>query len=136
MDQSERRVKRIEEGRVAEAEFERELVRAMRRVDAPEGFAERVMARARTASQAGAVVIPRWRSVRVWTSGAIAAAVLAGVFVGEQVHVRRERERAELARQELARQQFDVAMRITGETLEQAREQMQEAGVRIGTDGN
>ena len=136
MGKREESLKEFEEGRFAESEFERELVRAMRRVDAPEGFAERVMARAQTARQARAAVIPLWHRARVWASGAIAAAVLAGVFAGEQVHARRERERAELARRQFARQQFDAAMRITGETLEQARQQLQEAGVRIGTDGN
>jgi hypothetical protein len=51
--------------------------------------------------------------------------------MAEQMRLRQERERTELARQ-----QFEAAMRITGETLEQARQQLQQAGVRVGTDGN
>jgi hypothetical protein len=111
--------------------FEEELSGAMRRVDPPEGFAERVMARARANDKPRARIVRFPHRTRVWVSGAIAAALLAGVFVAEQMRLRQERERTELARQ-----QFEAAMRITGETLEQARQQLQQAGVRVGTDGN
>jgi hypothetical protein len=111
--------------------FEEELSDAMRRVDPPEGFAERVMARAQANDKPRARIVPFPRRARVWVSGAIAAALLAGVFVAEQMRLRQERERTELARQ-----QFEAAMRITGETLQQARQQLQQAGVRVGTDGN
>ena len=111
--------------------FEEKLSDAMRRVDPPEGFAERVMARAQANDKPRARIVPFPRRARVWVSGAIAAALLAGVFVAEQMRLRQERERTELARQ-----QFEAAMRITGETLQQARQQLQQAGVRVGTDGN
>jgi hypothetical protein len=111
--------------------FEEKLSDAMRRVDPPEGFAERVMARAQADDRPRARIVPFLRRARVWVSGAIAAALLAGVFVAEQMRLRQERERTELARQ-----QFEAAMRITGETLQQARQQLQQAGVRVGTDGN
>jgi hypothetical protein len=109
------------------AELERELRQALERVDAPQGFVERTMARAHKdhATRGKLLVMPS--RLRTWVSGAIAAALVAGVFLGEQVHVRREREKAEIAQQ-----QFEAAMRITGETLEQTRQQLQEAGVRIG----
>jgi hypothetical protein len=65
--------------------------------------------------------------LRVWSGGAIAAALVAGVFAGQQVHERRERQKAELAEQ-----QFETAMRITDQTLDQVRLQLQQAGVPVG----
>jgi ElaB/YqjD/DUF883 family membrane-anchored ribosome-binding protein len=108
------------------AEFEQHLSVALKRVDAPVGFADRVMERARAAKPAGAKVVTM-RPRRVWASGAVAAVMVIGVFVGEQTHLRHERERAELAQR-----QFDTAMRITDQTLEHVREQLQQAGVTVG----
>ena len=111
------------------AELEQYLSHVLRRVDAPKGFAERTIARARAGSapRGKLLVMPtRWRA---WTSGAIAAALAAGVFVGQQVHVRQQRQKAEMAQQ-----QFEAAMRITGETLEQTRLQLERAGVSMGQD--
>jgi hypothetical protein len=108
-------------------EFETYLTQAMRRVDAPKGFAERTMARARAGGGSRGKLLTMPSRLRAWTGGAIAAALIAGVFVGNQIHVRREREKVEIAQQ-----QFEAAMRITGETLEQTRQQLQQAGVRIG----
>jgi RNA polymerase sigma-70 factor (ECF subfamily) len=108
------------------AGLEQELTQALRRVDAPAGFAERTMARAGTAKPAAAKVVtmaPR----RVWASGAIAAVLMVGALVGEQTHLRHERDRAEQAQR-----QFDAAMRITDQTLEHVREQLQQAGVNVG----
>jgi hypothetical protein len=107
-------------------ELEQRLTVALRPVDAPEGFADRVMERARTAKPAPAKVVtmaPR----RVWAGGAIAAVLMVGAFAGEQTHLRHERERAEQAQR-----QFDTAMRITDQTLEHVREQLQQAGVTVG----
>ena len=64
---------------------------------------------------------------RLWAGGAIAAALLAGAVTGEEIHLRRQRQRVELAQR-----QFEVAMRITDETLDNVRRQLQQAGVRIG----
>ena len=58
---------------------------------------------------------------------AIAATLLAGVFVADQTHVRHQRQQAELAQQ-----QFDAAMRITDQTLDHVRQQLQQAGVPVG----
>ena len=99
----------------------------MRAVDPPEGFADRVMARAQLPAPAQAKVVRMQPRARPWISGAIAAALLAGVYVGDQMHLHHERERAELAQQ-----QFETAMRITDETLDHVRLQLQQAGVRIG----
>jgi hypothetical protein len=106
------------------ADLERYLAEAMRRVDAPEGFADRVMARTRPAA-GGAKVLMMPTRTRAWVGGAIAAALLAGVLVGDQMHVRRERA-------EEAQRQFEAGMRITDAALEHTREQLERAGVLVG----
>lgn len=111
------------------AELEQYLTHALRRVDAPKGFAERTLARAQAGSAPRGKLLVMPTRLRAWTSGAIAAALAAGVFVGEQIHVRHQREKAEVAQQ-----QFEAAMRITGETLEQTRMELRRAGVSIGQD--
>jgi hypothetical protein len=108
-------------------QFEQELTQAMRAVDPPEGFAGRVLARAQASVRPRARVLTMPRRWQSWATGAIAAALLAGVFVGDQVHVRRQRERAELAQR-----QFEAGMRITDEALQHTREQLAQAGVRFG----
>jgi hypothetical protein len=107
-------------------EFERNLAQALRPVDAPEGFADRVMARAQGSTPGAAKVIRMPLRTRMWATGAIAAALVAGVFA-EQTHVRHQREKAELAQQ-----QFEAAMRITDQTLDHVKQQLQQAGVSIG----
>jgi len=108
------------------AALEQSLTAALERVDPPEGFADRVMARTEPSGSAPAKVI-RMKPRRVWASGAIAAAVLVGAFTGEEVHLRHQRERAELAQR-----QFETAMRITDQTLERVRQQLQQAGLSVG----
>ena len=109
------------------AELEQYLTQALRHVDAPKGFADRTLARAHASGAPRGKILRMPTRLRAWTSGAIAAVLVTGVFVGDQVHVRREREKAELAQR-----QFEAAMRITGETLEQTRLQLQQAGVPMG----
>ncbi len=108
------------------AELEEYLTHALQRVDAPKGFADRAMARARPAPARAKVLMMPSR-VRVWVSGAIAAALLAGVLVGDQVYMRRQRERAEEAQR-----QFEAGMRITDAALEHTRQQLRRAGVLVG----
>jgi type VI protein secretion system component VasF len=107
--------------------FEQDLAQAMRGIDPPEGFAERVLARAQASEQPRARVLAMPRRLPLWTSGAIAAALLVGVFAGDQLRARHQRERAQLAQQ-----QFEAGVRITDETLEHTREQLAQAGVRFG----
>lgn len=107
-------------------QLEQYLTEALRRVDAPEGFADRVMARARRAPARAKILTMPLRA-RAWLGGAIAAALLAGVFVGDQVHERRERERADTAQR-----QFEAGMRITDAALEHTRDQLRRAGVLVG----
>ncbi len=121
------------------AEFELQLARAMARVDAPEGFAGRVIARAQSGdadstqvSEArpgapGVVVIPKrsglWR-MQAWMGGAIAAVLAIGMYGAEVLHQRREQAKAD--------QQFAVAVQVTDHALAQTREQLQRAGLKLG----
>jgi hypothetical protein len=108
------------------AEFELQLARAMRRVDAPEGFADRIMERSAIPAERVIVMRPRGRLVRMqaWMGGAIAAALALGMFGAEQIHQRREQARAD--------QQFAVAMQATDHALDQTRAQLQRAGLNLG----
>ncbi|MGA7155792.1 MAG: hypothetical protein WBY53_03030 [Acidobacteriaceae bacterium] len=115
------------------AEFELALARAMSRVDAPEGFAERVMERAADSSEMTQKVVamrPRRQLLRMqaWMGGAIAAVLVVGLFGAEQMHLRRER--AEKAA--MATQQFEAAVQVTDHALAQTREQLQRAGLNFG----
>jgi hypothetical protein len=108
--------------------FEQELKQAMRAVDPPEGFADRLMARVEApGASVRSKVLTMARRPQTWVGGAVAAAVLVGALVGDQAHVRRQREKTLQAQQ-----QFEAAMRITGETLDEARQQLQRAGVPVG----
>jgi hypothetical protein len=112
------------------AEFELRLARAMRRVDAPEGFAERVMET--SASPAEKVIVMRPRSglwqMQAWAGGAIAAVLVLGMFGAEQLHQRHEQAKQTA----MANQQFAVAMQVTDHALMQTREQLQRAGLNLG----
>ena len=115
-----------------DSEFELQLKEALRSVAPPEGFADRVMARAHAPAPATIIRMPlRARPwVRGMISGAIAAGLLVGVYTGEQAHQRHERY--ERQRAERAQQQFDTGMRITDQTLEHVRVQLQQAGIAVG----
>ena len=108
------------------AELERQLTQALRPVGPPDGFADRILARAQASAPATAKVIQMPLRRRAWASGAIAAALVAGVF-GYESHVRYERQQAEVAQQ-----QFEAAMRITDQTMQHVRQQLQQAGVSVG----
>jgi hypothetical protein len=95
-------------------EFEDELRRSLRRMEAPEGFADRVMARVREAS--GRRVIPgvipiggRKPSPKRW----IAAAVAAGVLLSAGGWRYREYQRGVKAKEQLL-----TALAITGSKLD------------------
>jgi hypothetical protein len=140
--------------------FEHDLAKALQRVSAPEGFAQRVMGRVCADPDVdGASVVHGARAVlddgvrgagsdvsearhgaprvlvmrkpmvqgRAWIGGAIAAVLVLGVFGAEQVHVRREREKAEMATQ-----QFEAAVLVTDQALQQTREQLARAGLKLG----
>lgn len=106
-------------------ELERYLSQAMRCVDAPEGFADRVMERIKAPAKAKVLMMSS--RLRMWAGGAIAAALLVGAFVGDQAHERHQREKVEVAQK-----QFEAGMQITDRALEHARQQLERAGVRVG----
>jgi hypothetical protein len=108
-------------------EFETYLTRAMRPADPPAGFAARLLAKAAAETTASPKVVVMHRRTPAWLSGAIAAALLTGTFVAEHNYERRQQQRAQQAQQ-----QFNAAMRITGETLDQTRQQLQQAGIQFG----
>jgi type VI protein secretion system component VasK len=109
-------------------DFEKDLTQAMQRVDAPEGFAARLLERAATGEKQDRrmLVTPRRRW---WWSGsgiAVAAGLVAGMFVVQQVHVRHEREQAAVAQQ-----QFETAMRVTDHALDRTRARLERSGIRL-----
>jgi hypothetical protein len=122
------------------AEFERQLAQAMSRVDAPEGFAARVMERAAnppaqvSEARPGAPKVVAMRPwfgmarMQAWAGGAIAATLALGMFGAEQLHQRHVREEQTA----LANQQFAMAVQVTGHALAQTREQLQRAGLNLG----
>jgi len=103
-------------------EFDEELARMLPRVDAPQGFAAKVMAAAEAPKKAKVIVFPR---VPVWATGAIAAGVIVGALAVGDVHLKHEQQRAE------AQRQFETATRITDRAIEHAREQIAKAGVSL-----
>jgi hypothetical protein len=130
--------------------FERQLARALRRVDAPEEMLASVLSaaaaeeRSRTTPNRTTQSRTTRSRIRAWTlgsrgtglwglsrsntwaAGALAAMLLLGAFTGEQVHARHQREQAQLAQQ-----QFATALRVTDQALEQTREQLARAGLRF-----
>lgn len=115
----------IEGREFAEKQFEERLRRAMQRMEAPAGFAETVLQRARVedAPRRGSLLLMPVRT-RAWLSGALAAGMLGGAFWAGAVHVRRERERAEMAQRK-----FEDGIRITDRALDHARQQLRRSGV-------
>lgn len=107
--------------------FEEWLRRSLKRVDAPEDFAARVLERA-AASDNISRLRPRFRHARHrrWI-GAVAATLLLAAVLANQVRVRRER-----ARVAHIRAQFDTAMRVTDGALEQTKLELIRAGVNFG----
>ena len=127
----------ISDGRMDEVEemdeFERALAKAMQRVDAPDTLVQFLTLATEMKRES---VLP-WRErkhkvafmlpkPKVWMGGAIAAALLLGAFGAEQVHVRREREKSEIATR-----QFEAATRIEDQALQKTREQLARAGVSL-----
>lgn len=124
--------------------FERELTVALRSLRVPADFGARIAAHAEGGTPqrmelpptsltspksltARGELIP-FRSWRVIVGGAIAAALLAGVFATEDVRGHREHAR----RQTEATQQFETATRITDQAMAHTREELERAGALRG----
>jgi hypothetical protein len=86
------------------SDFERTLGRELDRLDAPEGFAERVMERVARRER------ERRRQVQAWRMSIAAGLLVCLSTAGYEVEKRREAE--------AAREQFAIAMRVTGRSLE------------------
>ena len=106
--------------------FEEKLKQQMRRVDAPEGFADRVVRRvaeAQTEQRRGRLIAMPQR--RAWM--AIAAMLLVAVVLGgwqrREQKLRREQQEAQTAHR-----QFEAAMQVTGRTLVEVQERIGRAG--------
>lgn len=105
--------------------FEEELGNALRREAAPEGFADRVLLRARALPKPEATLGRRFGAwVRLWPfRWALAAAVCLLVVAGVVRHQRQERLRQQ---GELARLQVRQALRIASVKLNAARRKVLE----------
>lgn len=106
-------------------EFEQELKEGLGRSQAPEGFTDRVMGRIAKKERLRIRMMPQ-RVSYVWQM-AVAAMVLLAVLlgVGEMAHRREERRKAEIVER-----QFEVAMRVTGKTLNGVGERISRAGMK------
>jgi hypothetical protein len=106
--------------------FEEKLRNALRREAAPEGFAEKVLARTRGLPQPGAKSWPRFGALIAWPVfrwALAAAAVCLLIGAGVVHHERQERLRRE---GEMARTQVRQALRIASVKLNVVRKKVQE----------
>ena len=108
-------------------EFERQLKNVLRRTDPPAGFAGRVMQRAVPLEKRW---IAGWRlsfrhQARAWAFATVTLLMVGGLFAN-QVRLRRERER--VAR---IQAQFETAMRVTNDALNDTRADLEDAGVNF-----
>ena len=109
-----------------------ELKSALRRRDAPEGFADRVLAR--VATEKAAQSVRRRESILTFFMRPLArwasAAALTGALVAGGIHYRNlQRERVE---GEAAKQQLMLALRIAGSKLQLAKAKVNEINVDEG----
>ena len=104
-------------------EFENQLRRALRPVDAPEGFAERLMKRLPEREKPVIAVLPvkpRRRARDFSLPAALAASLLAAVLLGQQFATWQENR--EMAEGLAAKQELLQALRVTSQKLDLAYE--------------
>ncbi len=105
-------------------ELEQGLREALRRKPPPEGFARRVMARVPETAAAG-VALPRAvRPRRAWLAVALAAGLVLAAFGGVRYQQYRQGQEA--------KRQLLLALRITGEMLTLAQNQVAGLGETAG----
>lgn len=122
------------------ARLEADLTAALRPLQVPSGFADRVLASAASAQDStqiyaapitgrvGARRVPTFPLRRRWfASAAVAAALLAGCLAGDVAYQRRTEQR----RAAEATAQFQAAERVTDHALDLARERVERAGIRL-----
>lgn len=108
-------------------ELEQYLRQALRPVDPPANFTESLLARVDPAPRRNAKILSMSSRTRIWAGSALAASLVAGFLIAGEVHERRERQKVETAQR-----QFNDALQITNEALEQTREQLRQAGIETG----
>lgn len=117
------------------------LREALRQQDPPAGFADRLMARALAGDEPKQIapdpkpqdhgkLLP-FRVRPLWMKGAIAAALILGLFEGEGAYKSFREQQRRIAQ---ATAQFQTTERVTVHALAQAREQLQRAGVPLTLD--
>ena len=106
-------------------EFEREVARALGKVQAPRELVEKVCAAAEKERRAVGTVVG-WPLQGRWVSGMLAAGLVLAAVGAEGLHMRRVAERR--ARAEV---EFATAMRVTDRTLAKTRIQLGRSGVRL-----
>jgi hypothetical protein len=120
------------------SEFDEMLTKALRPVQPPETLAKFLAIAAEAEehkrstgrrwfrpASGGLIFVASWMNPwpRAFAGGALAAALLLGVFVAEQAH--RRHEQAE------ATQEFATSERVTDEAIQRTREQLMRAGVPL-----
>ncbi len=128
---------------LALAQMEPALRQALRPEDPPAGFADRLMARAVAGDHPAplgasigepprpAAKLLSWPAHKLWTRGAIAAALILGLFEAQSTYSRMREQQRRIA---AATAQFQTTERVTVRALAQAREQLQRAGVPLTFD--
>lgn len=111
--------------------FENELRRALRPVDAPDGFTERLMAALPAHAASAPVLVPAPEVPvrtprRFWIPGALAASLLVAVLAGQQLAQVREERQAQ-AEGLAASRELMQALRVTSEKLDLAYQAVQAA---------
>src|SRR5690349_8688770 len=101
-------------------ELENQLRRALRPVDAPEGFTERLMSRLPQEQRKTPVVValpaPAARRTRHFAlPAALAASLIAAVMLGQ--HLSNSRQERELAEGRAASRELMEALRVTSQKL-------------------
>jgi negative regulator of sigma E activity len=118
-------------------DVEDKLRRAMRPIDAPEGFAERVM-RALPAREPPAPVVvlatvPRTPRISAWrrfsTPVTLAASLVVAVLVGKQIAIKHEEREGLAASRELMQ-----ALRVTSQKLDVAYQAVESAPPAANAD--
>ena len=117
-------------------EFEQALARALRRVEVRAEMSAKFLAIADQARQEHEQTGRMWITPksggkllffprpRAWMGGALAAMLAIGVFAGQQIRERHER-------QQVADQQFATATRIESMALERTRQQLASKGISL-----
>ena len=109
-----------------EEEFEEKLQRELRRVDAPEGFADRIMGRvalAETEQRRGRLIAMPRRFAQIAIAAMLLIAIVLSGWQWREQKLRRERQEAQTAHR-----QFEAAMQVTGRTLVELQERIGRAG--------